>query len=219
MSVASEPESTGPHDPMHYAPRRLRDKPEPRLTPLEDARALRERRLDAVIGRSISPPAPLDPQLENAVYETLRRPIDPKLLGETRALARELERRNSLFGLTGRLVAAIGVSAIIALFFIVMMPARQRDTAASFQTAVQSFTTALSQQQQQPPQPQQQPNDESKKPALAEFQTLLTSDTAQAAEREQSERQSDKLLQQFLQWRQKSAPADNANDTAANNNR
>jgi Sec-independent protein translocase protein TatA len=203
---------------MHYAPRRLRDKPEPRLTPLEDARALRERRLDAVIGRSISPPAPLDPQLENAVYETLRRPIDPKLLGETRALARELERRNSLFGLTGRLVAAIGVSAIIALFFIVMMPARQRDTAASFQTAVQSFTTALS-QQQQPPQPQQQPNDETKKPALAEFQTLLTSDTAQAAEREQSERQSDKLLQQFLQWRQKSAPADTANDTAANNNR
>jgi len=152
------------------------------------------------------------------VYETLRRPIDPKLLGETRALARELERRNSLFGLTGRLVAAIGVSAIIALFFIVMMPARQRDTAASFQTAVQSFTTALS-QQQQPPQPQQQPNDDTKKPALAEFQTLLTSDTAQAAEREQSERQSDKLLQQFLQWRQKSAPADNANDTAANNNR
>jgi Sec-independent protein translocase protein TatA len=203
---------------MHYAPRRLRDKPETRLTPLEDARALRERRLDAVIGRSISPPAPLDPQLENAVYETLRRPIDPKLLGETRALARELERRNSLFGLTGRLVAAIGVSAIIALFFIVMMPARQRDTAASFQTAVQSFTTALS-QQQQPPQPQQQPNDETKKPALAEFQTLLTSDTAQAAEREQSERQSDKLLQQFLQWRQKSAPADTANDTAANNNR
>jgi len=218
MSVANEPESTGPHDPMHYAPRRLRDKPETRLTPLEDARALRERRLDAVIGRSISPPAPLDPQLENAVYETLRRPIDPKLLGETRALARELERRNSLFGLTGRLVAAIGVSAIIALFFIVMMPARQRDTAASFQTAVQSFTTALS-QQQQPPQPQQQPNDETKKPALAEFQTLLTSDTAQAAEREQSERQSDKLLQQFLQWRQKSAPADTANDTAANNNR
>ena len=218
MSVASEPESTGPHDPMHYAPRRLRDKPEPRLTPLEDARALRERRLDAVTGRSISPPAPLDPQLENAVYETLRRPIDPKLLGETRALARELERRNSLFGLTGRLVAAIGVSAIIALFFIVMMPARQRDTAASFQTAVQSFTTALS-QQQQPAQPQQQPNDDTKKPALAEFQTLLTSDTAQAAEREQSERQSDKLLQQFLQWRQKSAPADTANDTAANNNR
>lgn len=218
MSVANEPESTGPHDPMHYAPRRLRDKPETRLTPLEDARALRERRLDAVIGRSISPPAPLDPQLENAVYETLRRPIDPKLLGETRALARELERRNSLFGLTGRLVAAIGVSAIIALFFIVMMPARQRDTAASFQTAVQSFTTALS-QQQQPPQPQQQPNDDTKKPALAEFQTLLTSDTAQAAEREQSERQSDKLLQQFLQWRQKSAPADTANDTAANNNR
>jgi Sec-independent protein translocase protein TatA len=216
MSVASEPEATGPHDPMHYAPRRVR--PEPRL-PVEDARALREKRLDAVIGRAIAPPAPLDPQLENAVYESLRRPLDPRLLGETRALARELERRNSLFGLTGRLVAAIGISAIIALFFVVMMPARHRDTAASFQATVQSFTTALSRQQQPPQQsPQQQSNDETKKPALAEFQTLLTSDTAQAAEREQSDRQSDKLLQQFLQWRDKSAP-DTTNDTAPNNNR
>src|SRR5215831_5089385 len=125
MSVANEPEPTGPHDPMHYAPRRLREKPEPRLGAIEDARALREKRLDAVIGRAIAPPAPLDSHLENAVYESLRRPIDPKLLGETRALARELERRNSLFGLTGRLVAAVGISAIIALFFVVMMPARQ----------------------------------------------------------------------------------------------
>jgi len=87
MSVANEPESTGPHDPMHYAPRRVREKPEPNSA--EDARAAREKRLEAVIGRNISPPAPLDTSLESAVYESLRRPIDPKLLGETRALTRE----------------------------------------------------------------------------------------------------------------------------------
>ena len=204
MSVANEPESTGPHDPMHYAPRRLRDKPEPRMSSADDARAEREKRLEAVIGRNLSPPAPLDPSLENAVYESLRRPIDPKLLGETRALTREFERRGTMFGVAGRIAAAVVVSAIIALFFVVMMPARQ-DNAASFTATVQSFTTALSQQPSQP-----LPVEESKKPALAEFQSLLAaSDTAQAAEREQTDKQSDKLLQQFMQWRQNQKTAPN----------
>jgi len=198
MSVANEPESTGPHDPMHYAPRRLREKPEPRLTSADDTRAAREKRLEAVIGRNISPPAPLDNSLENAVYESLRRPIDPKLLGETRALTREFERRGSVLGVAGRISAAVVASAIIALFFVVMMPAKQQDSAASFTTTVQSFTTALSQQPSQP-----LPAEEAKKPALAEFQSLLTaSDTAHAAEGEQTDKQSDKLLQQFMQWRQ-----------------
>jgi len=198
MSVESEQEPTGPHDPLHYAPRRLRERPEPRLTMIEDARNGRDnKRLEAAIGR-ISPPAPLDAQLESAVYESLRRPMDPAAMGEPRALARELERRGAMFGLAGRLAAAIGVSAIIALFFVVMMPAsRQADPAASFSATVQSFTSALAQQ------PQQQ-SDDARKPALAEFQSLLVpTDSAQAAEREQPDKQSDKTLQQFLQWRQK----------------
>jgi hypothetical protein len=212
MSVANESEPTGPHDPLHYAPRRLREKPEPRLSAIDETRVARDKRLDAVIGRNPSPPAPLDSQLESAVYESLRRPLDPQLLGETRALARELERRGSLFGLTGRLAAAIGISAIIALFFVIMMPARQPDSAQSFSATVQSFTSALSQQQPQQQQPQQQQaqSADARKPALAEFQSLLTaSDSAQAAEREQTDKQGDKLLQQFLQWRQKN-PTDPA---------
>jgi hypothetical protein len=207
MSVSNdEQEPTGPHDPLHYAPRRLRERPEPRLITVDDARGgsdnrsgLDNKRLEAAIGR-ISPPAPFDSQLESAVYESLRRPVDRAVLGEPRALARELERRGAMFGLAGRLAAAIGVSAIIALFFVIMMPAsRQADPAASFSATVQSFTSALAQQ------PPQQQTDDAHKPALAEFQSLLTStDTAQAAEREQPDKQqSDKTLQQFLQWRQK----------------
>jgi hypothetical protein len=198
MSVEGEQEPTGPHDPLHYAPRRLRERPEPRLTTIEDPRNGRDnKRLEAAIGR-ISPPAPLDSQLESAVYESLRRPMDPAVMGEPRTLARELERRNAMFGLAGRLAAAIGVSAIIALFFVIMMPAsRQADPAASFSATVQSFTSALA---QQPP----QQSDDARKPALAEFQSLLApTDSAQAAEREQPDKQSDKTLQQFLQWRQK----------------
>jgi len=87
------------------------------------------------------------------------------------------------------------------LFFVIMMPAsRQADPAASFSATVQSFTSALAQQ------PPQQQIDEARKPALAEFQSLLApTDSAQAAEREQPDKQSDKTLQQFLQWRQKVA--------------
>jgi Sec-independent protein translocase protein TatA len=157
--------------------------------------------LEAAVGR-ISTPAPLESQLESAVYESLRRPLDPAILGEPRVLTRELERRGAMFGVAGRLAAAIGVSAIIALFFVIMMPAsRQPDAGSSFSATVQSFTNALGQQ----PAPIAE---ETRKPALAEFQSLLGSDTAQAAEREQPDRQSDKTLQQFMQWRQK------AGDTA-----
>jgi len=198
MSVATDEEPAGPHDPLHYAPRRLRERPEPRLAMIEETRVMREnKRLEAAVGR-ISTPAPLDSQLENAVYESLRRPMDPAILGEPRALARELERRGALFGLAGRLAAAVGISAIIALFFVIMMPAsRHQDTNASFSETVQSFTSALGQQQQ----PAQQAEETRKQPALAEFQSLLGD--AQAAEREQPDKQADKTLQQFLQWRQK----------------
>jgi hypothetical protein len=95
-----------------------------------------------------------------------------------------------------RAATVMGVSAIIALFFVIMMPiARQPDSTQLLATAVQSFTTALSQEHQ---------SEDAATPALAEFQSLLASgDIAQAAEREQPEKEPDKVLQQFLQWRQK----------------
>jgi hypothetical protein len=135
--------------------------------------------------------------------ESLRRPLDSSGMSKTRAPAREMERRGTLFGVAGRLVAANGVSAIIALFFVIMMPAgRQPDRTQLFAAAVQSFTAALSQQHQ---------SEDTPTPALAEFQSLLASgDTAQAAEREQPEKESDKVLQQFLLWRQKANPGEAA---------
>jgi hypothetical protein len=112
-------------------------------------------------------------------------------------------RRGTLFGVTGRQVAAFGVSGIIALFFLIMMPtARQPNSTQLFAAAVQSLTTALSQQHQ---------SEDAPTPALAEFYSLLASgDTAQAAEREQPQKESDKLLQRFLLWRQKANPSEAA---------
>jgi hypothetical protein len=198
MRGTNEPEPVGPHESMHDTPRRLHEKPERRSAAADDIRVLREKRPESV-RRTISDLAALDAQLENAVYESLRRPLDSLAMGETRA--REMERRGTLFGVTGRQVASIGLSGIIALFFLIMMPtARQPDNTQLFAAAVQSLTTALSQQHQSETPPT---------PALAAFYSLLASgDTAQAAERGQPEQESDKLLQQFLQWRQNANPSE-----------
>src|SRR5258708_20295012 len=103
MSVANDEEPAGPHDPLHYAPRRLRERPEPRLAMIEETRVMREnKRLEAAVGR-ISTPAPLDSQLENAVYESLRRPMDPAILAEPRALASAIERPAPLLRIPARL--------------------------------------------------------------------------------------------------------------------
>ena len=149
----------------------------------------------------IFPLAPIDSELENAVYESqsLRWPLDSKAMSEIRALTRETKPRGTLFGLAGRVVAAIGVSAIIAQLFVIMMPAaRQPDNTQVFAAAMRSYTTALSQRHR---------SEDAAKPALATFQSVLASDdTAQAGEPEPS----DKVLQQFLRWRQKANPSEAA---------
>jgi hypothetical protein len=179
--------------------RRLLEELEQQLAAADDIRALREKRPEAV-GRSMMPPlALLDSRLENAVYQSLRRPLDSQATSETRPLAREMRRRGTLLGHAGRLVAAIGVSAIIAQLFVIMMPAaRQPDNTQVFAAAMQSYTTALSHRYR---------SEDAAKPALATFQSVLASDdTAQAGEREPS----DKVLQQFLRWRQKANPSEAA---------
>jgi hypothetical protein len=118
-------------------------------------------------------------------------------MNEIRAMARAMAQRDTWYDVAGRLAVAIGVSAMIGLFFIIMMPAAWQQDTTPFSAAVQPFTTAF---------PQQNTSEVAPKPALAEFPSLLApAGSAQAAEHEQPERNSGKLLQQFLQWRQKAA--------------
>jgi len=177
MSVANEPDMVGLHDPAHYPPRRQPEKPERQPVP-DDVH-----------------PAPR--HSETAAPQSLRRPLESGALGETRASA----RRGTLFGGTGSLAAAIGVSAVVALLVVTMMPATQQpDGRQSFSAVLEPFTSALSQQHQ---------GDDAPRPALAEFEPLLAgNDTGQAVERAQTDRrQSGKVLQQFLHWRQKANPS------------
>jgi len=185
MSSPSEHDNLNPNDPTYYAPRWLREKPEARLSPSPET-------ISEPVRSPISSPASLDTQLENAVSDALWHPLDPEIIHEPPGFAEE-DRRAALVSVAGRFAAAVGVSAIVASFFVIMVPAsRLTDGGGSTTSGIlRSMKSVLLLPGQR---------DEASKPAIAEFQTILASaQTSQPATREQSEQ----LLHQFLQWRQK----------------
>jgi hypothetical protein len=198
MSSLSDQDHLNPNDQLYYAPRWLRERAEP----VPAAPALPEKRSQSLV-RPNTPPHSFDALLEEAVAESLRHPLDPEVMHEPPGFVRELDRRMAILSVAGRFAAAIGVSAIVALFFVIMVPAsrdyaRQPDgDASSVSGILQSMRTALSQPRQR---------DDELKPALSEFQAILASPSPQAAPapqpvaREESE---SSLLQSFVQWQQK----------------
>jgi hypothetical protein len=197
MSESSEQEQVTSQDPLNYAPRWLREKPEPRTPLNSEPRTEREIKVEPA-GRAVSRTSSLDRQLESAVYESLRRSLDPEVMPEPPSATRETERK-AAFGFAGRLAVAVGVSAVVALFFVIMVPAtRQPDAGSSLASTIETFTAAVARTNQA---------EDPQKPALAEFKGLLATsgeNNAQPANQPQSER----LLQQFMVWREKANPND-----------
>ena len=174
MSSVSEQDHLNPKAPLSYAPRWLREK------------------------RDAAPslaPEPMDTQLEKAVSNALRHPLDPEVIEEPEALTQEL-RRMAILGVAGRFAAAVGVSALVALFFVVMIPASRSPDGLNLSAAamIESIKTALASQ------PSAENNGTQSAPS--ELQTLLaTTPPSEPVTREQSEQ----LLNQFVQWQQKPA--------------
>jgi hypothetical protein len=177
MSSLNEQE-LNPKDPLSYAPRWLREKRDGSAAP-------------------VPAPAAMDTQLEKAVSEALRHPLDPEVIHEPEELTREL-RRMAVLGVAGRFAAAVGVSALVALFFVVMIPASRSPDGFSLSTAgiIESIKTSL---------PQSVAKDEAAPPpaVASELQTLLASTpNNEPVTHEQSE----PLLQKFVLWQSKPAP-------------
>jgi hypothetical protein len=199
-SLSSEQDHLNPNDQLYYAPRWLRERSEP-VPPLPSAVSSpsAEKKSESLARPNPnSPPHSFDALLEEAVAESLRHPLDPQVMNEPPGFVRELDRRMAILSVAGRFAAAIGVSAIVALFFVIMVPAsrdysRQPDTDnSSVSGFLQSLKTALSQPRQK---------DDDAKPALAEFQAILASPPT--APPPVSREESETLLQQFVQWQQK----------------
>jgi hypothetical protein len=171
MSSVSEQDHLSPRDPLYYAPRWLRERSTSRgVIPPEAAFA------------SVS----FDSQLESAVSDALRHPLDPEVMHEP-----DLEKK-ALWTIAARFAAAIGVAALVALFFVVAVPgSRQNEgepssTLASF---AQSIRDALPQS-----------GEAAQKPAINEFQALLAATPPSAPP---ASEQDSPLLKQFMQWREK----------------
>ncbi|MGH6776988.1 MAG: hypothetical protein ACRECL_03110 [Bradyrhizobium sp.] len=192
----SEEAQISSQDPLHYAPRWLRETPEQRPSLLAEARTERQRAPAPHEGARRAP-ASLDTQLENAVYESLRRPLDPRIIDSPPEAGPELDRGKALFGVAARFGAAIGISAIVALFFVFMVRTLpQRDGGSPLAAAAQRVEATVLQQPQR--------RDEASEPALAAFRPLLTQGNDPAVAHKESQR----LLRQFMQWRQEFASTD-----------
>ena len=176
MSSVSEQDHLNPRDPLYYAPRSLRERSASRGGGLEVPYTA----------------ASFDSQLESAVSDALRHPLDPELMHEPRP-----ESKRRMWTVAARFAAAVGVAALIALFFVVGMPgSRQSDgeQASTFANFAQSVKNALP-----------QPGDGAQKPAINEFQALLAATPASTPPA--ASEPSNQLLQQFMQWREKPDPA------------
>jgi hypothetical protein len=175
MSSMSEQDHLNPRDPLYYAPRSMRERSVTRGASTETQFS----------------PVSFDSQLESAVSDALRHPLDPELMHEP-----DLESKKALWTIAARFAAAIGVAALVALFFVVAVPgSRQSDgeQSSTFTNVAQSIKSALS------------PSGEaSQKPAINEFQSLLAATPASAPPASEQDAQ---LLKQFMQWREKPDPA------------
>ncbi len=211
MSSLSEQNPMNPQDPLHYAPRWLRERPEAaRLSVVGDNDKTAESAERPATGQQ----PPLDARLETAVFESLRQSLNPQVMPEPPGVERERDRRSVAFKVAGRFAAATGVAAVFALFFVNIVPVwRQPDVSASFVAAVQSMKTLP------PAPPVVDPQDakddqtsslpertEAQAPALSQFKSLLASD-AQAPAAETTETP---VLQQFMQWNQKAGQTEKA---------
>lgn len=186
-----------PHEPLYYAPSSWHQRsrqPSPPLVPSSTAGLSSE--IEPLPFRDApSSRDPLDAELEHAVYEALRRPLDPMDISDPPGFLRDLDRRIRLFSIAGRFAAAVGFSAVVALLFVFMGPGA-RDYAGQTERAPMDVVPPGKAALNQPPASEA----EDAKPDLCELQTILGAPQTQPV---MSHAESETLLQQFMQWREK----------------
>jgi hypothetical protein len=175
----SEPDHLNPRDPLYYAPRSMRERSATRGTSLEKP-------FSAVS---------FDSQLESAVSDALRHPLDPEIMQDP-----DRESKKALWTVAARFAAAIGVAALVALFFVVAVPGSRQsegEQPSAISNLAQSFKNALPSS-----------GESAQKPAINEFQAILAASPASApASAPTASEQDSQLLKQFMQWREKPDPA------------
>jgi hypothetical protein len=194
MSATNEESSpNNPLDALYALSRRPTERPDPpRLAAISDAPAFpRAPKLEPRVDQRPEPlrslTSPGD-RLESAMSEFVRRQIKPEAVPVPAELRRDGTRRTLIAGVVG-VAAAVVIASVVALLFVTVYP-REKDP-------IQSFAAAAAAAARQA--------DDASKAAPSEYRGLITPEGGgQGFTHEQSER----LLQQFVQWRQKAALID-----------
>jgi hypothetical protein len=190
-------------DPLQalYASRRPR--PEPRLASVNEAPVARAPRPDAA-----RPNAPLTARNQGAFPESMPDGSEPEFAADPDDFKSEGLQRKVFAGVIG-VAAALAVASIVALLLVNIFP-KDRDADQSFAGAVPARAGQA-----------HQVSDSAKPSAAVKTNETTKGDAAQASHSQPSappsasdrstnldHEQSERLLQQFMQWRQKAAPAD-----------
>jgi hypothetical protein len=190
MSATSE--ESPANDPMEAfapVPRRPSERPEPRLAAVSDPPLPRMPRIDSRTDLRIDALRPAPSQadrLETAMSEFVRRQLRPEAVPEPAGLKADARRRMMFAG-----AIIVAIASVAALVFVTLFP-REKDLIQSFAAAVPAAPS------------QSQSGDVAAAPAPQSRTLLAANDRGEAFTHEQSER----LLQQFVQWRQKLALTD-----------
>lgn len=179
--------NTDPIDALSSMARRNSERAEPRLAAVTERPLPRMPRTDLRTDLRFDALRPTPAQgdrLESAMSDFVRRQLRPEAVPEPAGLKRDARRRMMFAG-----AVAVAIASVVALIFVTLFP-REKDIIQSFASAVpaapaQSLTGELTASQQS-------------RALLAE------SARGDSFTHEQSEQ----LLQQFVQWRQKAALAD-----------
>jgi hypothetical protein len=180
----------------------------PNERPIERTGERAEPRLAAVSGTPVAPVAApiartprldtLRPtaiaagdRLESAMSEFVRRQIKPQVMPDPADFKQEA-KPSTLKAAAMGLGAAVAVACVVALLYVTLFP-REKD-------AVQSFAAAAL-----PAAPQTHQADDAAGSGPSQFRALVG---AKGQDQGETHEQSERLLQQFVQWRQKAVLAD-----------
>jgi hypothetical protein len=190
-ATADQKTPSNSFDPTQYATRVPRDVDPPRAPAPAEARAFR-------------PPATsitdttLDTKIETAIDDSSQ-PLEPETTEEA-----EPDKRWVVLTAIGRVAAAAGAAAFVALLFVIVIPSlRQQGAETSSAAAIDSLKAAMSRAEQNKLQ------DARPSP---ELQSILASSESNPPVTHQ---ESEELLKQFMQWQQKPADAQENGDRSS----
>jgi cytoskeletal protein RodZ len=190
MSAPSTEDHLDPNDPMSYAPRWIREEAKSRSAASGETKINLPQRI-------VATPSSFD-TFSEALGKSRRNRLDPEFMHTPPVMSQWSE----LIPVMIRLAAAAGVSALVALLLVFVIPAsreRAQDHVQDVNASAAPESVKAAVTKQAPREGEAKPAES--KPSLASDRTAQPADPAKT--NDMTHEQSEELLHQFVRWQQK----------------